>query len=119
MNTKNAKEQVKDEKVDQLSDNNVEKIRDILFGGNMRDYDKRFARLEDRLISDIERLSQDVFKRFENLDNFIRAEFEDMSQKFQAEKNERKQEHEESLKEIQGLQKQTDNRFADVEHAMS
>ena len=119
MNTKNAKEQVKDEKVDQLSDNNVEKIRDILFGGNMRDYDKRFARLEDRLISDIERLSQDVFKRFENLDNFIRAEFEDMSQKFQAEKNERKQEHEESLKEIQGLQKQTDNRFADVEQQTS
>ena len=27
---------------------NIDKIRDILFGGHMRDYDKRFKRLEDR-----------------------------------------------------------------------
>ena len=28
---------------------NVDKIREILFGGQMRAYDKRFSRLEDRL----------------------------------------------------------------------
>ena len=28
---------------------NVDKIRDILFGSNMREYEKRFARLEERL----------------------------------------------------------------------
>lgn len=28
---------------------NVDKIRDILFGGQMRDYDRRFARVEDRI----------------------------------------------------------------------
>jgi len=100
---------------DAMSDGNVEKIRDILFGGNMRDYDKRFARLEDRLVSDIERLSQDVFKRFENLDNYIRKEFEDLAEKLHVEKSERKREREEGVKEIQDIQKYTDNRFADVE----
>ena len=35
---------------------NVDKIRDILFGAQMRDYDKRFARLEDRLMKDAEAL---------------------------------------------------------------
>ncbi len=29
--------------------NNVDKIRDILFGNQMRDYDAKFARLEERL----------------------------------------------------------------------
>ena len=28
---------------------NVDKIRDILFGNQMRDYEKRFARLEERV----------------------------------------------------------------------
>jgi seryl-tRNA synthetase len=120
MSTKNADNQTKNmDATDQLSDNNVEKIRDILFGGNMRDYDKRFARLEDRLISDIERLSQDVFKRFENLDNYIRTEFENMSDKIHAEKTERKKEREDGINDIQNLQKQTDNRIADVEQQTS
>ncbi len=120
MATKNANNQNKEQAaLDNMSDNNVEKIRDILFGGNMRDYDKRFARLEDRLVSDIERLSQDVFKRFENLDSYIRKEFEDLSNKLHAEKTERKQDREENLGEIKSLQKNTDGKFADIEQQSS
>ncbi len=120
MTTKNANNQNKEQAaLDTMSDNNVEKIRDILFGGNMRDYDKRFAKLEDRLISDIERLSQDVFKRFENLDGYIRKEFEDLSNKLHAEKTERKQDREEGLGEIKSLQKNTDGKFADIEQQSS
>ena len=39
---------------------NVDKIRDILFGSQMRDYDKRFGRLEDRLIKDAESLRDEI-----------------------------------------------------------
>ena len=120
MTTKDADNQNKEQTaLDAMSDNNVEKIRDILFGGNMRDYDKRFARLEDRLISDIERLSQDVFKRFENLDSYIRKEFEDLSNKLHSEKTERKQDREEGVTELKNLQKNTDNKFSDVEQQSS
>ena len=31
---------------------NVDKIRDILFGSQMRDYDKKFARIEERLLKE-------------------------------------------------------------------
>ena len=34
---------------DGASGGSVDKIRDILFGAQMREYDRRFARLEDRL----------------------------------------------------------------------
>jgi len=50
---------------------NVDKIRDILFGSQMRDYDKRFGRLEDRLIKDAESLREEMKKRFETLEAFV------------------------------------------------
>ncbi len=35
-----------------LGTGNLEKVRDILFGAQMRDYDRRFARLEERLVKE-------------------------------------------------------------------
>src|SRR6187551_111575 len=31
---------------------NLDKVRDLLFGGQMRDYDRKFARLEERLVKE-------------------------------------------------------------------
>ncbi|MFI5095659.1 MAG: hypothetical protein ACHQIK_19695, partial [Candidatus Acidiferrales bacterium] len=41
---------------------NVDKIRDILFGSNMREYEKRFARLEERLTKSSDALREDLKK---------------------------------------------------------
>ena len=38
----------------------VDKIRDILFGSQMRDYDKRFTRLEERLSQDAITLREEL-----------------------------------------------------------
>ena len=35
----------------------VDKIRDLLFGNQMQDYDRRFANLEERFLSDLRRSS--------------------------------------------------------------
>ena len=119
MNAGKVNEKKEQSNQDIANDNNVEKIRDILFGGNMREYDKRFARLEDRLNGDIERLSQDVFKRFDALDSFIKKEFEDLNDRLHLEKTERKQDREDSKSELNNLEKQTGNRFADIEQQTS
>ena len=42
---------------------NLDKVRDLLFGGQMRDFDRRFARLEERLIKETADLNDDVRKR--------------------------------------------------------
>ena len=39
---------------------NVEKIRDILFGAQMRDYEKRFIRLEERMFKEMKDLRDDT-----------------------------------------------------------
>ena len=46
---------------------NVDKIRDILFGSQMRDYEKRFSRLEERLTKAQDTLREDLKKRFDAL----------------------------------------------------
>lgn len=116
MSTKDIEENKTQEVV---QDDNVDKIRDILFGGNMREYDKRFARLEDRLNADIDRLSQDIFKRFDSIDTYIKNEFEDINNRLHTEKTERKKDREDSKADVQGLQKTAENRFADIEQQTS
>jgi len=75
---------------------NVDKIRDILFGANMRDYEKRFGRLEDRLTRDAESFREDLKKRFDTLEAFIQKEVDSLGQRLKSEKAERT----ESLKEL-------------------
>jgi hypothetical protein len=55
---------------------NVDKIRDILFGSQMRDYDKKFARLEDRLIKESADLREELKRRFASLESFMKSEVE-------------------------------------------
>ena len=42
---------------------NLDKVRDLIFGGRMRDYDRKFARLEDRLAKETADLRDEVRKR--------------------------------------------------------
>src|SRR6202161_713816 len=60
---------------------NVDKIRDILFGSQMRDYDKRFVRLEERLAKAADALRDDLKKRFDSLESFVQQEVESLHQR--------------------------------------
>jgi hypothetical protein len=82
---------------------NVDKIRDILFGSQMRDYDRRFARFEERLLKETADLRDDVKRRFETLESFIRAEIEGLGERLQKEQQERT----EALKELTREQRES------------
>jgi paraquat-inducible protein B len=49
-------------------DRNVDQIRDILFGGQMRDYERRFQDLAERVESETTRLRQDLDKRLAQIE---------------------------------------------------
>jgi gas vesicle protein len=74
---------------DDLAGGNIDKVRDILFGGQMRDYERRFARLEERLIQETSELKDDVRKRLAALEQFVRQETESLSERIRAEQEER------------------------------
>lgn len=74
---------------DGASGASLEKVRDLLFGGQMRDYDRKFARLEERLAKETTDLRDEVKKRLSSLEQFIRAEVESLSDRLQTEQQER------------------------------
>jgi hypothetical protein len=87
-----ATEDVKDpqpQPADLAGAGSLEKIRDILFGAQARDYEKRFARLEERLTKESSDLREAVRRHFDSLENYIKQEFESLTERLRAEQNER------------------------------
>ena len=74
----------------------VDKIRDILFGSQIKNYETRFARLEDTFARETADLKETMRRRFESVETFFRKEADSLSARLKAEKEERT----ESLKSI-------------------
>jgi len=53
------------------ADRNVDQIRDILFGGQMRDYERRFQELNERLEAELARMRDVQDKRLAQIDKRI------------------------------------------------
>jgi DNA repair exonuclease SbcCD ATPase subunit len=68
---------------------NVDKIRDILFGTQMRDYESRFARLEETLAKETVEIRETSRRRFEQLEGYIHKEFEALQARLKGERDER------------------------------
>lgn len=64
---------------------NLDKVRDLLFGGQMRDYDRKFARLEERLVKETSELREEVKKRLGALESYMKSEVESLSDRLKAE----------------------------------
>jgi phage host-nuclease inhibitor protein Gam len=77
-----------DEATDEAS--KVDRIRDILFGSQMRDYDGRFQRLEERVAHESAEARQQVQKRIEGLENLLKGEVQSLVNRLNAEQGERR-----------------------------
>ncbi len=67
----------------------VDKIRDILFGSQIKNYEARFARLEENLVRETVELKETMRRRFESLEGFFRSETEALAARLKAEREER------------------------------
>jgi hypothetical protein len=77
------------ELTDSAGSGNLDKVRDILFGGQMREVERRFARLEERLIKETQDLKEEVKRRLEALETFARKESESLAEQLRGERSER------------------------------
>jgi hypothetical protein len=98
---------------------NVDKIRDILFGSQMRDYEKRFQRLEERLTKDAEALRDELKKRFDTLENYAHQEIEAAGQRLKTEKSERADAVKDLSKEMRDLHKMLEKKLAQLDDVMT
>lgn len=69
--------------------NSLDKVRDILFGNQIREVDKRFARLEERLIAELVNVRDETRKRLDALENYIRQEVDSLTERLKKEQVER------------------------------
>lgn len=76
---------------EQTSGASLDKVRDILFGVQMRDYDRRFARLEERLVKELGDLKDEVKKRLDALEGFAKGETASLADRLKIEREEREE----------------------------
>ena len=98
---------------------NVDKIRDILFGSQMRDYEKRFARLEESVAKTVETLREDMTKRFDTLSSFVQQEVESLSHRLKTEKSERTDGLKDISREIKDAMKVIEKKLGQLEEQMA
>ncbi|MBT8104298.1 MAG: hypothetical protein HKO69_03270 [Woeseiaceae bacterium] len=103
---------------DQPVDDNVDKIREILFGGTMRDYETRIAQLEQQLSKRIEKASADFDKQLERLNTLTTRELDKVSERLKAERKARLDEGKSGAREFKTLSQAMDSRFGEVEERL-
>jgi gas vesicle protein len=81
--------EVRAQSSDDLNGGNIDKVRDILFGGQMRDYERRFARLDERLAQETAAMKEEVRRRLTALEQFVKQETESLADRIKAEQEER------------------------------
>lgn len=67
----------------------VDKIRDILFGTQIKTYEARFSRLEESIARDLAEMKDAAARRFDTLESFVKKETETLGSRLKAERQER------------------------------
>lgn len=100
--------------VDVDEQDNVDKIRDILFGNQMREFDRKFAQLEDRIASDFTAMRQENTYQIESLQNFVESEIEILSDKIASEEKTRVEQLDELDADLKKSVKQIDKKLVEL-----
>ena len=67
----------------------MDKIRDILFGNQARDYEKRFSRMESQLAQESQDLKTELLKRIDALESYFKQEIKDINLRIKNETDDR------------------------------
>lgn len=95
---------------------NVDKIRDILFGSQMRDYEQRFARLEEALKKESADLRETTRRHLETLESFVHKEVAALDSRLNTERDERGDNHTRMVAELSATAASILKKIGEVEH---
>lgn len=93
---------------------NVDKIRDILFGAQMRAYDRRFSRLEETVERSLADLRSDVDGRLQALETFARSELVALDERLRAESAARTDESRRLTRELESTERALQGRLSEL-----
>ncbi len=99
------------------SPENLDKVRDILFGGHMRAVEGRIARVEERLLREQSALRSDLETALAGLEAYARKELEALGEKLKAERTKRAEDLKALTAELRDSLKALDKRLAKLDEA--
>lgn len=97
----------------------LDKVRDILFGAQAREYEKRFTRLEERLSREAADLREDIRKRFDALADYFRGEIESLTHRLMSERDERTASSNELARQLHELAGAMERRVTQLDDEMN
>lgn len=78
----------------------IDKIREILFGTQARDYDKRLSGLEDRLLKELAAMQEETRRRFDAFETYVRNEVDALSGRLRTAQQHREEMHEDWTRKL-------------------
>ena len=93
---------------------NVDKIRDILFGNQMRDFDRKFSQLEERIASDFAAMRKENANQMDSLQAYVDSEVEILTSKLSSEEKSRIDEISELDDSLKKSVKQIEQKIAET-----
>ena len=94
---------------------NLEKIREILFGAQVHDFEKRFTRLEEKLLKETADSRAETKKRFDSMEAFIRKEIESLVERVKTEQGERSDAIKEISRDLRETAKNLEKKLAQLD----
>jgi chromosome segregation ATPase len=97
----------------------LDKVRDILFGGQMRAVETRLKGVEERMLREHDALRADLGKQLGELDSFSKREFQALGERLAAERAKRTEDLKALAGEIKEALRGLEKRHAKLEEATS
>lgn len=104
--------------MDLVGGGSLDKVRDILFGANMRDYEKRFVQMEEKFIAEAADLRTEVRKRCDALETYVKREIDALNERLKSERNERLAAEKESTQETRDFMKNSDKKLNQLDESL-
>jgi DNA anti-recombination protein RmuC len=98
---------------------NLDKVRDILFGGQVRDFDLRFARIEERFTRETADLAEDFRKRLASAEQYVGTEAEALAQRIKGEYEARTTATKELSRQLQDISSEFERRSGQIEDQLA
>lgn len=93
---------------------NIDKIRDILFGSQTRQIEKKLTAIEDKIDAEIQSMRSETKTTLDTLELFLRKEMQSLSDQLAGEKTERGDSVENLSEKIAGTQKTLEKKLGQL-----
>lgn len=105
--TKAKSAKKKKEIANSAEDQNIDKVRDILFGSQVRNFDRRFSKLEEKFENELAEAREETTKKLNELEEFINREVSSLIERITTEQHSRQ----DDVKKLSGELKDSSHDF--------